>query len=93
MSPDQLTTNVCKRICEHMNNDHQKALIDYALFYAGLEKANKAKMKDITPTAMELEVDEVLVSIPFYHTLKDSEDAHRTLVDMLKKLPKNISDH
>lgn len=37
---------------------------------------------------MELEVDGTSVSIAFDHTLTDSEDAHRTLVAMLRAMPK-----
>jgi putative heme iron utilization protein len=35
---------------------------------------------------MELEVDGATVKIPFDHQLSDSEDAHRTLVAMLRAM-------
>jgi hypothetical protein len=37
--------------------------------------------------AMLLEVDGTQISIKFDHLLSDSEDAHRTLVAMLKAMP------
>ena len=38
---------------------------------------------------MLLEVDGTQISIKFDHRLSDSEDAHRTLVAMLKAMPKS----
>jgi hypothetical protein len=35
---------------------------------------------------MELEVDGARMEVAFDHTLSDSEDAHRTLVAMLRAL-------
>jgi len=40
---------------------------------------------------MELEVDGNIVQIKFDHTLSDSEDAHQTLVTMLRAMPKTSS--
>ena len=45
-------------------------------------------MLAVNATAMELEVDGQSLRIPFDHTLTDSEDAHRTLVAMLRAMPK-----
>ena len=44
-------------------------------------------MTGVTAEAMTLEVNGETVSIPFDHTLTDSEDAHRTLVGMLRTMP------
>ena len=44
-------------------------------------------MTGVTAEAMTLEVNGEPVSIPFDHTLTDSEDAHRTLVAMLRSMP------
>jgi hypothetical protein len=44
-------------------------------------------MLAVEPQAMRLEVDGAPVEVPFDHTLTDSEDAHRTLVAMLRSLP------
>jgi hypothetical protein len=38
---------------------------------------------------MRLEVDGTPVEVPFDHSLTDSEDAHRTLVAMLRALPQD----
>jgi len=42
----------------------------------------------VGPEAMELEVDGQPVVVPFDHPLSDSEDAHRTLVAMLRAMPR-----
>ena len=44
-------------------------------------------MVSVRPEAMELEVDGASVEVRFDHTLSDSEDAHRTLVAMLRAMP------
>ncbi len=46
-----------------------------------------ARMVAVGPETMELEVDGEALQIRFDHTLSDSEDAHRTLVAMLRALP------
>ena len=50
--------------------------------------AAAARMVAVKPEAMELVVDGNSLSIAFDHTLTDSEDAHRTLVAMLRAMPK-----
>ncbi len=88
MSVDQLTFDDSERICRHMNHDHQDALIKFAFHYGGLKKEpKKVTMIDINPVLMKLEVDGLLVQISFNHKLKNSEDAHKTLVSMLKEIP------
>ena len=42
----------------------------------------------ISSDAMQLAIDGALVKISFDHLLIDSQDAHKTLVSMLKKIPK-----
>jgi hypothetical protein len=37
---------------------------------------------------MQLEVDGQMVEVRFDHTLSDSDDAHRTLVAMLRAMPR-----
>ncbi|MGB0287169.1 MAG: DUF2470 domain-containing protein, partial [Synechococcus sp.] len=46
-----------------------------------------AKMTEVTAEAMILDVNGQPVSIRFDHTLTDSEDAHRTMVAMLRAMP------
>jgi putative heme iron utilization protein len=88
MAADPLTTAVSDRICKHMNEDHGEAVLAYARHYGGVVGANQAQMLAVTPEAMLIEVDGRPVKVSFDHTLSDSEDAHRTLVAMLRALPR-----
>jgi putative heme iron utilization protein len=87
MAADPLTPAVSDRICKHMNDDHAEAVLAYARHYGGLSAAGSARMLAVGPEAMRLEVDGVAVEVPFDHSLQDSDDAHRTLVAMLRALP------
>jgi len=62
-------------------------VLAYARHYGGIEAASAARMVAVTAEAMELEVDGQPVAVAFDHPLSDSEDAHRTLVAMLRSLP------
>ena len=88
MSTDPLTAEVSARICTHMNDDHTDAVAAYAKHYGGAASPQNAKMLSIESDSMMLEVDGATVRIPFDHKLTDSEDAHRTLVAMLRSMPK-----
>jgi putative heme iron utilization protein len=72
-----------------MNADHAAAVLAYARHYGGLAAAGSARMVAVGPDAMRLEVDGTAVEIRFDHALQDSEDAHRTLVTMLRALPQD----
>jgi len=87
MAADPLTPAVSDRICQHMNADHATAVLAYARHYGGIRHARHARMLAVGPEAMRLEVDGTPVEVPFDHSLQDSEDAHRTLVAMLRSLP------
>ena len=87
MAADPLTDAVSARICKHMNEDHAEAVLAYAHHYGGVNAASAARMLAVTSTDMELDVDGQTLRIPFDHTLTDSEDAHRTLVAMLRAMP------
>jgi putative heme iron utilization protein len=87
MAADPLTTAVSDRICRHMNADHAEAVLAYARHYGGCTEAREARMVAVEPQGMRLEVDGRMVAVAFDHTLSDSEDAHRTLVAMLRSLP------
>ncbi len=84
MKTDPLKPDVRTRICKHMNNDHQEALLEYAKRFGGISNPSHAKMIDINTIGLKLEVDCQVIEIPFDHTLEDSLDAHKTLVAMLK---------
>lgn len=88
MAADPLTPAVSERICKHMNDDHAEAVLSYARHYGGVTTATAARMVAVEPEAMQLEVDGQPVRVAFDHTLSDSEDAHRTLVAMLRALPR-----
>ena len=68
-----------------MNKEHKKALIHYAKQFGGIAKPTRAKMINLNPIAMTLEVDGDTIEISFAHKLLDSTDAHRTLIDRLKE--------
>ena len=87
MAAAPLTPAVSDRICKHMNDDHAEAVLAYARHYGGVANPVAARMLAVTPEAMRLEVDGASVEVPFDHTLSDSEDAHRTLVAMLRAMP------
>ena len=87
MAADPLTPAVSDRICKHMNDDHAEAVLAYARHYGGVEAPQQARMVAVRPDAMELDVDGQRVDVAFDHPLSDSEDAHRTLVAMLRAMP------
>ena len=87
MAADPITPAVSDRICRHMNDDHAEAVLAYARHYGGVEAPLAARMLVVRPEAMELEVDGARVEVAFDHILTDSEDAHRTLVAMLRAMP------
>ena len=87
MAADPLTAAVSDRICKHMNDDHAEAVLAYARHYGGVEAPQQARMVAVRPEAMELDVDGQRLDVAFDHTLSDSEDAHRTLVAMLRAMP------
>ena len=86
---DPLSPAISDRICKHMNEDHADAVLLYARVYGGAEAATAAKMVSIDPEGMTLEVEQEGIATPvrvtFDHRLKDSEDAHQTLIAMVRK--------
>ena len=93
MPASPLTPRISERICKHMNRDHLPAVIAYARHYGGISGATKAQMISINSVEMELEVDGKSIKIAFDHVLEDSEDAHKTLVSMIKKLPHPLPEN
>jgi len=84
---DPITKPVSDRICTHMNDDHGEAVLMYAKAH-GIENAIAAQMLTVEPQFMTLLVQTedktVPLQIPFDHELQDSEDAHQTLIAMVK---------
>ncbi|NJL49622.1 MAG: DUF2470 domain-containing protein [Leptolyngbyaceae cyanobacterium SM2_5_2] len=86
--PEPITSAVSDRICKHMNKDHADAVLFYVTAYGHQPNATTATMTAIDPEGMSLlaTVDgaETPVRITFDHALEGAEDAHQTLVAMLK---------
>ncbi|BAU40669.1 DUF2470 domain-containing protein [Leptolyngbya sp. O-77] len=86
---DVLSPAISDRICKHMNEDHADAVLLYAKVYGGAEAATAAKMVSIDPEGMMLEAEQAGTATPvrvtFDHTLQDSEDAHQTLIAMVRQ--------
>jgi putative heme iron utilization protein len=86
---DPITPAISDRICQHMNDDHAEAVLLYAKAFAGVAEAIAAEMLSINPETMQLNVmvneRSQNVEIKFDHVLADSEDAHQTLIAMVKQ--------
>ena len=88
---DLLTPAVSDRICKHMNDDHAEAVALYARVYGQIEPVLSAQMLSIDADGMNLSTqtdaaaEPVQIRIPFDHPLQDSEDAHHTLIAMIKQ--------
>lgn len=89
---DPITPAVSDRICKHMNEDHADALLLYALVYGRVATAEAARLEAIDPKGINLIVYTAGVEIPvrlnFKRELQDSEDAHQTLIEMVKEARK-----
>ncbi len=86
---DPLTSEVSDRICQHMNDDHADAVALYAQVFGQVREVAQARMVQIDPEGMDLQVmaqgQDTNIRIPFDHSLTDSEDAHQTLIAMVKQ--------
>ena len=86
---DVITPAISDRICKHMNEDHAEAIVLYAKVFGNAPEAETATMDSIYPQGMNLTAnikgETVPVRIEFNHTLQDSEDAHQTLIAMVKQ--------
>ncbi|WP_414545966.1 DUF2470 domain-containing protein [Nostoc sp. CCY0012] len=86
---DQFSAEISSRICKHMNEDHANAVVIYAQAFGGVTDATAAQMLSIDAEGMNLtaQVNEetVPVRIQFDHVLADAEDAHQTLIAMVKQ--------
>ncbi len=85
---ESITPIISDRICQHMNEDHANAVLLYAQVFGNTPEAQKATMLSIDPEGMNLLVtleEESEMRITFDHPLKDAEDAHHTLIEMVKQ--------
>ena len=90
---ETITPAISDRICKHMNEDHADAIVLYAQVFGNSPEAEAAEMISIDPQGMDLSAQikgtTVPVRINFPRVLKDAEDAHYTLIDMVKQARKN----
>ncbi len=84
MVNEPISSEVSRRICLHMNKDHNTSLYKYAVKFGGMADPTEVEMVEINEKLMVLNVDGEKVEILFDHILKDSTDAHKTLVAMAK---------
>lgn len=86
---DPITPAISDRICKHMNDDHADAVLMYAKVYGKSPTAETATIGSIDPLGMDVtaKVDGIPVTlrIPFETELQDSEDAHQTLIKMIRE--------
>jgi putative heme iron utilization protein len=86
---EPITPAISDRICKHMNEDHRDALVIYAKIFGRVEEVQNAQMISIDSQGMNLSVqtqgEMTPVRIMFDHVLQDAQDAHHTLVDMIKQ--------
>jgi putative heme iron utilization protein len=86
---EQFSTEISSRICSHMNEDHANAVVLYAQAFGGVADATAAEMVSIDAEGMNLKAqvnEEVMpIRIQFDHVLADAEDAHHTLIAMVKQ--------
>lgn len=85
---DTFTPEISDRICKHMNDDHANAVLLYAQVYGKVAEAEAAQMLKVDPEGMDLSVNagdqNSTIRIAFDHVLQDSEDAHQTMIAMVK---------
>ena len=86
---ESITPKISDRICKHMNEDHAAAIALYARVYGNTPQAETAQMDSIDPQGMDISAqikgETIPVRVIFDHPLKDAEDAHHTLVAMIKQ--------
>ncbi len=87
MKSEPITKESSTRICNHMNQDHQDAVIAYAKYYGKIKTFSSAKMISLSPEAISLKIDDQTLEVKFDHTLQDCSDAHQTLVRMIQAIP------
>ncbi|MBD2021697.1 DUF2470 domain-containing protein [Leptolyngbya sp. FACHB-36] len=90
---DPFSPEISNRICAHMNDDHADAILLYAKVFGNTTDATAAKMVSIDAEGMNLNAQandrEVPLRIAFDHKLQDAEDAHQTLIAMVRQAKVN----
>ena len=89
---EAISPQISDRICKHMNEDHADTLVLYAQVFGNSPETETAKMVSIDSEGMNLSTqannESIPIRIKFEHLLKDAEDAHHTLIDMVKQAKK-----
>ncbi|WP_413165997.1 DUF2470 domain-containing protein [Capilliphycus salinus ALCB114379] len=92
MAAEPITPEISDRICAHMNDDHADAILLYAKYFANTPNATSARMVSIDPEGMNLtalvEAKSTPLRVSFDRVLENSEDAHHTLIEMVKQARK-----
>lgn len=85
---EAITPAISDRICKHMNEDHGDALVLYVRAFGNSPQAESAQMISIDSQGMnfsaQIKEETLPVRVEFDHKLKDAEDAHHTLIEMVK---------
>ncbi len=72
-----------------MNDDHADAVLLYAKAFAQSPEATAARMLRIDAAGMDLNVqkngEDSPARVSFDHELQDAEDAHQTLIAMIRQ--------
>jgi putative heme iron utilization protein len=86
---DSFSPEISDRICKHMNEDHADAVALYAKAFGNEPQTIAAEMLKIDAEGMDLSVQteetRKPLRITFDHSLQDAEDAHHTLIAMVKQ--------
>ncbi|MBH8577257.1 DUF2470 domain-containing protein [Nostocaceae cyanobacterium CENA369] len=86
---ENFSAEISSRICNHMNEDHKDAIVLYAKAFGGITNATAAQMLSIDSQGMDLTAqvngESIPVRIQFDRVLADAEDAHQTLIAMVKQ--------
>ena len=86
---ESFTPQISDRICRHMNDDHAEAVLLYAKVYGQVTMATAAAMVAIDAQGMDLltqvEGTPTPTRVVFDHVLQNAEDAHHTLIEMVKQ--------
>ncbi len=89
MNSEPINKESSTRICNHMNKDHEGAVNAYAKYYGKIKTFKSAKMISLSPESILLKIDGQTLEIKFDHKLQDCSDAHKTLVRMIKSIPRS----
>jgi putative heme iron utilization protein len=95
---NEIFAQVSDRICKHMNEDHADAILLYAKAFGNCADATAAQMASIDAQGMNLDVQmngsdgTQPVRVKFDRDLVDAEDAHQTLIAMVKQARQALAD-